>query len=582
MRNPFPTKKFLILAAALVSFVLWLQMAREEVQTSSVETNVRTPSPRSTPWSKGISSDNTISQNPQTFTERWRTTIFYLCVVVVIVGLVIRWKEKRRERRPDALPLTDEEIFSEIERILRRYKGGLDSLRNAFSDEECRYLLSLFQKIEEVNIRDRDGDSLCLYADTLYRLALNEPTKHEIKGLRHAFMRKELNPFDSYGRNKGTIHSVWRRERLQQSSEKFTEYEGYTKPALKKAIVGVHKKMTETSIFKYIGHAFYKLAWYNTTLDSYKENHQREALQKHFIDTTRGISPVEALLRDYMCYLDASYTFYYQEVAADIGHVYMSEEGREDVKIGIVRWRVFDFFRKKGLQDNDRAPFADVDIFDDVDFEEALCTLDNRSPQEEKEKLLARIDQLDGVNLTSKSGESLLAYCLRHRKEPTDTLAMALVEKLIEKGLLLKGKTLFFYESPSPRYQEKSNFEVMRGNPAIGVDKVLAYYLKKSQTNPSLLKKVEVGWNGLYRIYLDKEKLFLGTATKEEYSQLTAIEKAKEEEGDDCPICLEKLSTETDDVVVTLGCGHRMHEKECLNPWLEESNTCPLCRKPVE
>lgn len=39
-----------------------------------------------------------------------------------------------------------------------------------------------------------------------------------------------------------------------------------------------------------------------------------------------------------------------------------------------------------------------------------------------------------------------------------------------------------------------------------------------------------------------------------------------------CPICLESL-----DKIYTTSCNHEFHE-DCINQWLETTNTCPMCR----
>lgn len=50
-----------------------------------------------------------------------------------------------------------------------------------------------------------------------------------------------------------------------------------------------------------------------------------------------------------------------------------------------------------------------------------------------------------------------------------------------------------------------------------------------------------------------------------------------------CPICQDELVTETAETaetaepIVNTPCGHRFH-RECLVPWLQKSNTCPMCR----
>ena len=47
--------------------------------------------------------------------------------------------------------------------------------------------------------------------------------------------------------------------------------------------------------------------------------------------------------------------------------------------------------------------------------------------------------------------------------------------------------------------------------------------------------------------------------------------------GIDCSICTEDVGTNK---VYNLACGHLFHHK-CLNPWLINHNTCPMCRQKV-
>ena len=44
----------------------------------------------------------------------------------------------------------------------------------------------------------------------------------------------------------------------------------------------------------------------------------------------------------------------------------------------------------------------------------------------------------------------------------------------------------------------------------------------------------------------------------------------------DCSICIEKV-----DRGFKLECGHCFHSG-CLNRWLEEKNSCPICRHPIQ
>ncbi len=54
------------------------------------------------------------------------------------------------------------------------------------------------------------------------------------------------------------------------------------------------------------------------------------------------------------------------------------------------------------------------------------------------------------------------------------------------------------------------------------------------------------------------------------------IEINDENEETSCSICIEHL----DETTKILTCSHQFHEK-CINEWLEENSTCPLCRDEI-
>ena len=57
---------------------------------------------------------------------------------------------------------------------------------------------------------------------------------------------------------------------------------------------------------------------------------------------------------------------------------------------------------------------------------------------------------------------------------------------------------------------------------------------------------------------------------------------ANDEDEDDncCPICLRDLNSEKDDIRRPISCSHIYH-KGCISGWLEQNETCPLCRTNV-
>ncbi|XP_064629935.1 RING finger protein 24-like isoform X2 [Lineus longissimus] len=46
-----------------------------------------------------------------------------------------------------------------------------------------------------------------------------------------------------------------------------------------------------------------------------------------------------------------------------------------------------------------------------------------------------------------------------------------------------------------------------------------------------------------------------------------------------CPVCLEEFHSK--DTVALCPCGHSFH-KQCLVQWLEQKNSCPMCKASVQ
>lgn len=53
------------------------------------------------------------------------------------------------------------------------------------------------------------------------------------------------------------------------------------------------------------------------------------------------------------------------------------------------------------------------------------------------------------------------------------------------------------------------------------------------------------------------------------------------EHDEKCPICLAPNENLSDEKFLTLPCGHDFHDS-CILPWLERTNTCPLCRSEMK
>lgn len=57
------------------------------------------------------------------------------------------------------------------------------------------------------------------------------------------------------------------------------------------------------------------------------------------------------------------------------------------------------------------------------------------------------------------------------------------------------------------------------------------------------------------------------------------VYKLEKDLNDSCPVCKDELKKGEE--AMKLPCNHEFH-KECLMPWLERANTCPICRKELE
>ena len=64
-------------------------------------------------------------------------------------------------------------------------------------------------------------------------------------------------------------------------------------------------------------------------------------------------------------------------------------------------------------------------------------------------------------------------------------------------------------------------------------------------------------------------------ATAEFIQNLKKIKGHEIVEAKDCQVCFEKFKDE--DTVNKLPCKHLFHT-DCINPWFQGHNTCPVCR----
>jgi hypothetical protein len=65
---------------------------------------------------------------------------------------------------------------------------------------------------------------------------------------------------------------------------------------------------------------------------------------------------------------------------------------------------------------------------------------------------------------------------------------------------------------------------------------------------------------------------------KDLQKQITVLRPSREHLDNTCAICL--CGYKTSHRASELPCKHMFH-KACLNPWLKEADTCPVCRQPI-
>ena len=70
------------------------------------------------------------------------------------------------------------------------------------------------------------------------------------------------------------------------------------------------------------------------------------------------------------------------------------------------------------------------------------------------------------------------------------------------------------------------------------------------------------------------------TNINQEYQPLASIMTVESmDEIQECSICISAI--QVNDTIIELGCKHIFHHK-CLQPWIEEHRSCPLCRENIQ
>ena len=77
---------------------------------------------------------------------------------------------------------------------------------------------------------------------------------------------------------------------------------------------------------------------------------------------------------------------------------------------------------------------------------------------------------------------------------------------------------------------------------------------------------------------LEEETRLYTALTRQTQVVFDNVKKDVDIESDNCPICLEEITTSSSTLAYIVECRHTFHKK-CLTPWLKEhKKTCPMCR----
>lgn len=88
----------------------------------------------------------------------------------------------------------------------------------------------------------------------------------------------------------------------------------------------------------------------------------------------------------------------------------------------------------------------------------------------------------------------------------------------------------------------------------------------------------ESGFEELLNLHPESERL-PPPASKEFVKSLKS--RLVTEHDEKCPICLAPNENLTTEKFLTLPCSHAFHD-QCILPWLEKTNSCPLCRAELK
>ncbi|XP_058099836.1 RING-H2 finger protein ATL51-like [Magnolia sinica] len=99
-----------------------------------------------------------------------------------------------------------------------------------------------------------------------------------------------------------------------------------------------------------------------------------------------------------------------------------------------------------------------------------------------------------------------------------------------------------------------------------------------------IVAHIELRWIGSYDDLMDIDDGQAKTHGSKSLAKIEALlEKYKVkrwDERENCGICLDELGDSETEEVSVLSCSHPFHVR-CLKRWLEESDSCPLCRMHI-
>nr|XP_026486519.1 probable E3 ubiquitin-protein ligase RHY1A isoform X1 [Vanessa tameamea] len=103
----------------------------------------------------------------------------------------------------------------------------------------------------------------------------------------------------------------------------------------------------------------------------------------------------------------------------------------------------------------------------------------------------------------------------------------------------------------------------------VGIGAALYYFINKGRENPTAAGSTAQGWT------CDSPH----TLNNQFNSRDNEAFRERSWSLEECSICCDVVLR--DQEIMSLPCTHNFHTK-CILPWLQEHQTCPNCRKPID